>query len=578
MHERKNRYLVILLSILLFIPFLGDKSFYTRGEAREALATQSVFDGSHILPRGYGNVVASKPPALQWLGALTSLSIGRVNEFAARFPSALASVVFISTLFFFLETRFGYRTAIMTACILMTSLEWFRLSGTARVDMLNTVFICGAIISMYLFYEEKKYVQGFLIVLFLIGATLTKGPVGIILFAGISLLYLFLRRKNYFCYGKLILLCALSALISSLWYLKAYQVGGEEFFQTIFRENFSRFNGSMPDAPHRATFFYLYATLIVGFIPWIILLLPEWISLKVLPWISSYRAERSILGAAESKQKRIRRDVKNIAHLMKQWWAKRDELPPLKLLSYCVIVVVLGFYALPEGKRSVYLLPAYPFISFLLAQYFLRSNARSHSIFGKSLFSFACSIIVISIGLTMCIMLAPLFTNIEAVRFVNDLLQYGINHLSLIKMVILILPFIFSLYFIIKFASSYRRSVLPFAINIFFVTLLSIQAVWAPMYSEALSSEGFAQALSRDLPENAPLYSYKYEFYGISFYSQKRFQTKNENFAPGDFILLYEKNLPSLQNDSKLNFETILRSQKSIDIPEEYVVLVKLKI
>lgn len=577
MNERKSRYLVILLSVLLFIPFLGEKNFYTRGEAREALATQSVFDGSLILPRGYGNIVASKPPALQWLGALFSLPVGKVNEFTARLPSALASIFFITTLFFFLESRFGYRNAILTSCILMTSLEWFRLSGTARVDMLNTVFICSAILSMYLFFTEKKQLHILLIPVFLIGAVLTKGPVGIILFSGITFLYFIANKQPLTSYIKIIGVCSLSLLCACLWYLAAHKVGGEEFYNTVFKENLSRFEGTIPDAPHKASIFYLYGTLLVGFIPWIFLLLPEWITLKVIPWINSYKAERSILGAAETKSKRIKRDYKNIVSLLSSWWSKRDEVHSLKLLSYCVIVVILAFYSIPQGKRSVYLLPAYPFISLLLAQYFLRANARSHSVFGKSLFAFACIIIAVSIGIPCCLMFAPLLSGFQFVSFLADMLQSGFNTLSLVKMIVLILPFLFSLYFIIKFASSYRRSVLPFAINIFFVTLLSVQAVLSPMFSEAISSEDFARALTNELPEDAPLFSYKYEFYGVSFYSHRRFSTKTEGFNPGDFILLYEKNLPNLQSDSNLNFETILRSQKSIDKPTEFAVLVKLK-
>ena len=94
--------LICLLSLLTGILWLGARDFSTRGEGREALAVQSVYDGNWILPRGYGGAVASKPPLLYWTGALISLATGGVTPLSARLPSALAALGFALGFFFFL--------------------------------------------------------------------------------------------------------------------------------------------------------------------------------------------------------------------------------------------------------------------------------------------------------------------------------------------------------------------------------------------------------------------------------------------------------------------------------------------
>ena len=43
----------------------------------------------------------------------------------------------------------------------------------------------------------------------------------------------------------------------------------------------------------------------------------------------------------------------------------------MKRFSLVAAACILFFYAFPSSKRSVYLMPAYPFISILLAQYII---------------------------------------------------------------------------------------------------------------------------------------------------------------------------------------------------------------
>jgi hypothetical protein len=51
----------------------------------------------------------------------------------------------------------------------------------------------------------------------------------------------------------------------------------------------------------------------------------------------------------------------------------------VKLFSLTVVVCTVFFYSFPSSKRSVYLMPAYPFLALFLAQYFLYlAERRAH--------------------------------------------------------------------------------------------------------------------------------------------------------------------------------------------------------
>ena len=77
---------------LLFLPWLGEILFNSKGEPREAIVAVSILrSGDWILPTNYGGDIPFKPPFLAWLiaGLATVLNGGVVNEYISRLPSAL---------------------------------------------------------------------------------------------------------------------------------------------------------------------------------------------------------------------------------------------------------------------------------------------------------------------------------------------------------------------------------------------------------------------------------------------------------------------------------------------------------
>lgn len=66
-----------------------------------------------------------------------------------------------------------------------------------------------------------------------------------------------------------------------------------------------------------------------------------------------------------------------LLRLKKGWSAFRNQ-SPVQLFTWLVILIIFVFYCIPKSKRSVYLLPIYPFMAVLIAEYLLALVQRGH--------------------------------------------------------------------------------------------------------------------------------------------------------------------------------------------------------
>ena len=98
----KPMILLILITFISVVLWIGKGDFYTKGEPREASVAVSMLEKNQwILPEAYADEIAYKPPLTHWLMAVFSLPRGEVTPFSARLPSALAFVGLIVTTFLF---------------------------------------------------------------------------------------------------------------------------------------------------------------------------------------------------------------------------------------------------------------------------------------------------------------------------------------------------------------------------------------------------------------------------------------------------------------------------------------------
>ena len=332
---------ISILAILMLIPFLGLTDFNTKGEPREAVVAYTMLEhGNWILPINNGGDIPYKPPFFHWCIAFFSLFIGHVNEFTSRLPSAISLVLMTIGGFTFFAKRKDTKTALIAAILTLTSFEVHRAGVNCRVDMVNTAFMVGAMYLLYRWWEKGKKQLPWLAILCMSGATLTKGPVGIILPCFVMGVFMLTQRENFWgIVWRMALTAVLSLIIPFCWYYAAYQQGGDAFLHLVKEENIDRFLGKMSYGSHENPAWYNLLTLITGWLPYTLLLL---FSLFILPWKQF------------AKSKLV---------------ANMKQATPLQVFTWLAFLLVLFFYCIPKSKRSVYLLPCYPFMAYLIAEY-----------------------------------------------------------------------------------------------------------------------------------------------------------------------------------------------------------------
>ena len=337
----KALWLITILAIVMLIPFLGLSDFNTKGEPREAVVAYTMLEhGNWILPINNGGDIPYKPPFFHWCIAFFSLFIGHVNEFTSRLPSAVSLVLMTIGGFVFYAKRKDTQISLIAAILTLTAFEVHRAGINCRVDMVNTAFMVGAMYLLYRWWEKGKHQLPWLAILCMSGATLTKGPVGIILPCFVMGVFMLTQRENFWgIVWRMALTALLSLIIPFCWYYAAYLQGGDEFLRLVKEENIDRFMGKMAYESHENPAWYNLLTLITGWLPYTLLLL---FSLFILPW-------------KKFSKTRFLENVKKAT--------------PLQVFTWLAFLLVLFFYCIPKSKRSVYLLPCYPFMAYLIAEY-----------------------------------------------------------------------------------------------------------------------------------------------------------------------------------------------------------------
>ena len=337
----KALWLITILAIVMLIPFLGLSDFNTKGEPREAVVAYTMLEhGNWILPINNGGDIPYKPPFFHWCIAFFSLFIGHVNEYTSRLPSAVSLVLMTIGGFVFYAKRKNAQTSLIAAILTLTAFEVHRAGINCRVDMVNTAFMVGAMYLLYRWWEKGKHQLPWLAILCMSGATLTKGPVGIILPCFVMGVFMLTQRENFWgIVWRMALTALLSLIIPFCWYYAAYLQGGDEFLRLVKEENIDRFMGKMAYESHENPAWYNLLTLITGWLPYTLLLL---FSLFILPW-KKFSKTRFLENAKKAT--------------------------PLQVFTWLAFLLVLFFYCIPKSKRSVYLLPCYPFMAYLIAEY-----------------------------------------------------------------------------------------------------------------------------------------------------------------------------------------------------------------
>jgi 4-amino-4-deoxy-L-arabinose transferase-like glycosyltransferase len=277
--KQSNLYLtiIILSGIIFFIPFLGKVHLFDWDEINFAeSAREMIVTGNYHRVQINFQPFWEKPPLFFWL-QVGAMKMFGVNEFAARFPNAIFGIITLITFFLigkkYKSPRFGFIWAISYLGSFLPHL-YFK-SGI--IDPVFNYFIFLSIYFMYLDISgdvlKNKYVYPSLAGLFIGLATLTKGPVGLLVFLiSFFVYFLFTRFKNFPNIKKFLLFIFFFTLICLLWF-------GEEIINNgfWFLKEFLSYQVDLflhPVASHGEPFYYHFVVVFIGCFPISIIALP----------------------------------------------------------------------------------------------------------------------------------------------------------------------------------------------------------------------------------------------------------------------------------------------------------------
>lgn len=366
MNDKSLRFVfwtVIIISAITLLPFLGNTDFTTKGEPREAVVAVSMLNQHNwVLPINNGFDIPYKPPFFQWCIAALSMIAGHVSEFTSRLPSALSLIVMLCVGALFYAKRKNNTIGLLSAMLALTAFEVHRAGTNCRVDMVLTMFIVCALYALYEWWERGCRRLPWIAVLCMSGATLTKGPVGMVLPCFVMFVFMLFTawQQGKLCGRiiwkttyKLFLSAVLASVLPLIWYWAAYRQGGDQFMALVMDENVGRFLGKMKAVTHANPWHYNFLMLIAGWLPWT---LPLLLSLFVLPW----RKFANSFTKGESTGK---------VTLKSRIMAAMRKADAVQVFTWLSFLLILFFYCIPKSKRGVYLLPCYPFMAVLIVEY-----------------------------------------------------------------------------------------------------------------------------------------------------------------------------------------------------------------
>lgn len=278
-NRHSNLYLIIIIlsGIIFFIPFLGRVHLFDWDEINFAeSAREMIVTGNYHRVQINFQPFWEKPPLFFWL-QVGAMKLFGINEFAARFPNAICGIISLITFFLIgrkhVSDRFGFIWAISYLGSFLPHI-YFK-SGI--IDPVFNYFIFMSIYCMYLDISgevfKNKYVYPALAGLFIGLATLTKGPVGLLIFCiSFFVYFLFTRFKNFPGFRKIFVFIFFFALICLLWF--GQEIAENGFW---FLKEFLAFQADLflhPVASHGEPFYYHFIVVFIGCFPISIIALP----------------------------------------------------------------------------------------------------------------------------------------------------------------------------------------------------------------------------------------------------------------------------------------------------------------
>lgn len=263
----KRTFLVGLLSLLLFVPFLGAVRLFDWDEINFAeCAREMIVTGDYLHMQIDYRPFYEKPPLFIWAQVL-SMKVFGVNEFAARLPNAIIGAITMMVIFSIgrrlHDERFGWLWVLAYAGSLLPHF-YFR-SGI--IDPMFNLFIFLGVLWMMRSFEGSPLRNGMIAGLWSACAVMTKGPVGfglVMLTSGVAFLILHRQALRHVA-ASILTATLVTIVLSSIWFLVDYLQNGPTFVMENLKYQVRLLTTG--DAGHAQPFWYHFLVVLIGCFP-----------------------------------------------------------------------------------------------------------------------------------------------------------------------------------------------------------------------------------------------------------------------------------------------------------------------
>lgn len=235
-------------------------------------AKEMLLSGEYLSPHIYGNAWFDKPILFYW-ELIAAFQLMGISEASARFfPAVFASLGIFGT-YFFGSWLYDRKRGMISAIILLTSLEYWYIAHAVITDMTLFCAMSASLIFFYVGYHKKcpKYYYAAYAAAGI--AVLTKGPIGLCMPGLIILLFLVWQKDlSHLLRMRLGSGMALFFAIISTWYLPMFLLHGWDFINTFFGVH-NVLRATVSEHPEVNYWFYYLLVFLAGFLPWIVPLL-----------------------------------------------------------------------------------------------------------------------------------------------------------------------------------------------------------------------------------------------------------------------------------------------------------------
>jgi 4-amino-4-deoxy-L-arabinose transferase-like glycosyltransferase len=324
---------------------IGGLGLTDRDEGSNAEAAREMLEtGEWISPTLNYEPRFAKPAFVYWLIS-GSYSLFGINEFAARFPSALSGLCVLLLQYAFVYRWLGAPLALLASIMLLLNMEFLAINRLVLTDPELVVFTTLAGYSFWqALYVSTKASRWWFVGFYLaMGfAMLVKGPVGIIIPLVGVIPYLMLTRqwKSFWQKGFPLLGTGLVLLVAAPWYVAMFQIHGEAYWAAAQANTTGRFMSPMEG--HGGTLLFYVPILLLGFFPWSAFL-PSVLYQSLQQW--------------------------------KAYWQGQTFATPEKNLEFFLSVWVVGlliFFTLSATRLPHYIYPLFPASAILVALWWKR--------------------------------------------------------------------------------------------------------------------------------------------------------------------------------------------------------------